>query len=157
VDRGPIEVFGDFEEFKESGEVETLDDFEQLWKSYHPEETKWYKFQTAKYNDNLYFYLGGKLLWTIIDTEFQEESDKKGWNLQIPFELSDADEIIHMVTGTNFIGIVPDSVFPRYCHGLFPKEDRIIDFMNLGSDQEIVSAIVKKAHWYPLDRIEIAN
>jgi hypothetical protein len=62
-----------------------------------------------------------------------------------------------MVTGTNFIGIVPDSVFPRYCHGLFPKEDRIIDFMNLGSDQEIVSAIVKKAHWYPLDRIEIAN
>lgn len=364
VDRGPIEVFGDFEEFKESGEVETLDDFEQLWKSYHPEETKWYKFQTAKYNDNLYFYLEGKLLWTIIDTEFQEESDKKGWNLEyyerlacwlmekiteetnklqqdvnaynsyiqknlpwskrlgkivrkdfweimgtetirpdlklgseliekfkmamthtkenqfpllpemtanlyfrvceigydangyfkdkansisfrekylsfadgrdaglrdidgdsaeafnewyhsgsrigahpweicrggnsthislyvlnengkwifdlagpsivrveetvrmavalnenkIPFELRDADEIIHMVTGTDYIGIVPDTVFPRYCHGLFPKEDRIIDFMNLGSDQEIVSAIVKKAHWYPLDRIEIAN
>jgi hypothetical protein len=62
-----------------------------------------------------------------------------------------------MVTGTNFIGIVPDSVFPRYCHCLFPKEDRIIDFMNLGSDKEIVPAIVKKAYWYPLNRIEVVN
>lgn len=71
--------------------------------------------------------------------------------------MRDADEIIHMVTGTDFIGIVPDSVFPRYCHGLFPKEDRIIDFMNLGSDKEIVPSIVKKAYWFPLNRIEIVQ
>ncbi|MBW6536846.1 MAG: hypothetical protein K0B11_17695 [Mariniphaga sp.] len=65
VDRGPIEAFGNFEEFHESGEVETRNDFDQLWKDYYPEETKWYKFQTAKYEDNLYFYFGGKLLWTV--------------------------------------------------------------------------------------------
>jgi hypothetical protein len=362
VKRGPIEAFGNFEEFKESGEVETMEEFEQLWKDYYPETTKWYKFQTAKYEDNLYFYFGGKLLWTVNENEFREEEAKTGWNLefyerfarrllekitdeteklkkdadaynsyieqnlawskrlgkirrkdfweimgtetirpdlklgpelieklkmavahtkenqfpclpemtanlyfrvcevgydangyfkysaetlsprdkylsfadgrdaglrdidgdspeafnewynsgnrmgthpweicrggnsthislyvlrkdgkwifdlagssvvrveetvrmaiafwesQIPFELWDADEIVRMVTGEDFIGIVPDTVFPRYCHSLFPEENRIMDFMNLGSDKEIVSAVVEKAQWFPLERIEI--
>jgi len=29
--------------------------------------------------------------------------------------------------------------------------------MNLGSDNKIVPAIVEKAYWYPLERIEISN
>jgi hypothetical protein len=74
---------------------------------------------------------------------------------KIPFDLRDADEIVRMVTGEDFIGIVPDTIFPRYCHSLFPKEDRIIDFMNLGSDKETVPTIVEKVKWYPLERIEI--
>jgi hypothetical protein len=362
AERGPMEAFGNFEEFKESGEVETQDDFEQLWKDYYSEETKWYKFQTAEFENNLYFYFGGKLLWTIDAIEFQEEDDKKGWNLEyferfacwllekitdettklrkdvnaynlyirknlpwskrlgkirrkdfweiigtetirpdiklgdelieklkmavsqmkenqfpmlpemtanlyfrvceicydangyfknkantlssrdeylsfsdgrdaglrdidgdsseafnewyhggthigshpweicrggnsthislyvlykngkwifdlagssivrveetvrmavtlyenkIPFELRDAEEIVRMVTGIDYIGIVPDTVFPRYCHSLFPREDHIIDFMNLGSDNDIVPAIVEKTQWYPLKKIEI--
>jgi hypothetical protein len=76
---------------------------------------------------------------------------------QIPFELRDADEIVRMVTGEDFIGIVPDTVFPRYCHSYFPKEDRIIDFMNLGSDKEIFPAVVEKTEWFPLERIEIGR
>jgi len=364
IERGPIEAFGNFEEFQESGEVETMNDFEQLWIEYYPDETKWYKFQTAKYEDNLYFYFGGKLLWTVQLNKFREEDAKTGWNLEyyerfagwllekitdetnklkkdedaynayiqhnlawskrlgkicrkdfweimgtetirpdlklgpglieklkmavahakenqfpllpemtanlyfrvceigydangyfkssaetlsprdkylsfadgrnaglrdvdgdspeafnewynsgsrtgahpweicrggnsthislyvlnkngkwifdlagssivrveetvrmavafyenkIPFELRDAVEIVRMVTGEDFIGIVPDTVFPRYCHSLFPDEDRIIDFMNLGSDKEIVPAVVEKAQWYPLGRIEVGS
>jgi hypothetical protein len=79
---GPIEIFGDFEEYKESGEVDTYEDFEDLWRDYYPDETKWYKFQTAKLFDNLYFYLGGKLLWTIPENECREESDKRHWDLE---------------------------------------------------------------------------
>jgi len=75
----------------------------------------------------------------------------------IPFELRDVDEIVRMVTGEDFIGIVPNTVFPRYCHSLFPEKDQIIDFMNLGSDKKIIPAIVEKAHWYPLERIEIGS
>jgi hypothetical protein len=82
VERGTIEAFGNFEEFKESGEVETMEDFEQLWKDYYPEETKWYKFQTAKYEENLYFYFGGKLLWSVKGNGFQEEDAKADWNLE---------------------------------------------------------------------------
>src|SRR5690606_37694146 len=53
-----------------------------LWKDYYPDETKWYKFQTAKYEDNLYFYFGGKLLWTVNENKFREEDAKTGWNLE---------------------------------------------------------------------------
>lgn len=361
VERGPIEAFGDFEDWKESGEVESEDELEDLWREYFPDETKWYKFQTAKYKDDLYFYLENKLIcsiniveetvnsnltghddfkpfvdwllektedemnklkhdailynnyiqqnlpwskrygrilrmdfWDILGEEthrpdiglgkeiieklkkavegfrnqeikllpemtaneffriceigydannyFKDKtkilsplekylsmadgrdaglrdiegdspqafhdwyrsgatmgahpweicrggnsthislfvSEKSGkWAVRIagssigrveetarmavalhenkiPFELSDAEEIVRMVTGIDFIGIVPDTVFPRYCHSLFPKEDRIIDFMNLGYDKELVPKIVEKTFWYPLEEIKLA-
>jgi hypothetical protein len=75
---------------------------------------------------------------------------------KIPFELTDAEEIVRMVTGNDFIGIVPDTVFPRYCHSLFPKEDRIISFMNLDSDKGLVPKIAAKTYWYPLEEIKLA-
>jgi hypothetical protein len=58
-----------------------------------------------------------------------------------------------MVTGSDYIGIVPDNVFPRYCHSLFPKEDKIIDFMNLKFYDELIPKIIKKTFWYPLEEI----
>ena len=39
--------------------------------------------------------------------------------------------------------IDPDKFLPRYCHSLFPKEDKIIDFMNLGFDIKIIPEIIK--------------
>lgn len=74
----------------------------------------------------------------------------------IPFELSDAENIVRMVTGNDYIGIVPKYIFPRYCHGFFPKEDEIIDFMNLGYDTDITSKIVGMTYWYPLEWITLA-
>lgn len=67
--------------------------------------------------------------------------------------ISLAEEIFRMVTGSDYIGIVPDYHFPRYCHSLFPAEDRIIDFMNLG--YEDTEDIIKYAYWYPVEKIEI--
>ena len=75
---------------------------------------------------------------------------------KIPFDLRDANEIVRMVTGIDFIGIVPDNIFPCYCHSLFPKEDKIIDFMNLDYDKAISLKIIEKAFWYPLDEILLA-
>ena len=360
VERGRIKAFGDYADYKESGEVENEDDFEQLWKDYYPNETKWYKFQTSKYKDDLYFYFEDKLfcsinineeptvgkyvdykkgerffkwllekitdeitklfndsttynnylrhnlpyekrygrikrsdLWQILGTDtirpdisLSPETIKKlelavdemgkeeipllsemtsnqffriceicyeandyfknssetltplekylsmadgrdaglrkidgnsseafhtwyhswgsvgahpweicrggnsthislyvsaqngKWGIRlagssivrveetvrmavalyennVPFELSQAKEIVQMVTGNDFIGIVLETVFPRYCHSLFPDEDNIIDFMNLGRDKEITPKIIEKSHWYPLDKIEL--
>ncbi len=361
VSRGPISVFGDYEEYRESGEVETFEEFEQLWKDYYPEESSWYRLDTAKYQNELFFYLDGKLIcsikqdapqvkapvfdsdyfdrfaewlltkvvsetdrlktdeaaynqfieqnlpktkrfgrikridfWDIMGDEtfrpdknlvdktieklkivvektksqnilpiekmtageffriceicydansyfqdsqlqltakekyvkmadgrdgglreleenspsaFQEWyhssvrlgghpweicrggnsthislyiSDVQGkWKVRlagssivrveetvkmavalydkgIPFELSDAENIVRMVTGNDYIGIVPEYILPRYCHGLFPKEDQIIDFMNLGYDTDITSKIVGITYWYPLEWITLA-
>jgi hypothetical protein len=363
VERGSIENFGDFEEYVESGEVNSLDEFLELWKAYYPEKTKWYKFQTAKFRDDLYFYFGDKQIftinnqlqtvsrskycqnlasfelfvqwlseriieeisklkidptaynqyiqknlpwtkrvgrikridfWNILGTEtlrpdiglgekliselkdaisvmkekeiqlVQEMTANKffriceicfdsndyfkkrketltprekyismadgrdaglrningdspqafsewytgnsfgahPWEIcrggnsthislfvsiyngrwairlagssimrveetarmavalyqnNIPFELSDAEQIANMVTGTDFIGIVPDNVTPRYCHSLFPPEDQIIDFMNFGFDMDIRSKIIEKTYFYPLKKIEIVK
>lgn len=358
VERGPSEAFGDYEEFRENGEVQSLVEFEQLWKEYYPEKTKWYIFKTSKFRDEKYFYLNEKLFciiqekdpplnynasvsgclelfinwlqarilvemrrlrqnpkaynsyiqqnlswskrfgrikrkdyWDIIgddtirpDKNLEEETIKKliifvetlkergvpllqemtanmffrmceicydaidyfkkleerftpcekylkmadgrdaglrniegdspkafynwyhcpqilgahpweicrggnsthislfiseisgKWDVRlsgssivrveetvrmavalfenkIPFQLSDAEKIVRMVTGNDFIGIVPDTVFPSYCHSLFPREDNIIDFMNLGSEKEILPKIIEKTYWFPLEEI----
>ncbi len=358
VERGSVEAFGSFEEFLEEGEVETIEEFDQLWKDYYPEETKWYEFGTSLYRSEKYFFFDDKLFaivdveqppsdiqiyysedlkifidwlreriafeinklrenpqeyndnlrrnlswvkrygrisrkefWDIlgdeavrVDLNLGEEKvqrlrdiigemqkreefvlskmtaneffriceicydandyfeDKKkalsplekylamsdgrdaglrnipedsaeefskwyhswevvgahpweicrggnsthislfvsetenNWKItlagssigrveetvrmavalhdnKIPFELRDAEEILRMVTGNDFIGIVPDNVFPRYCHSLFPREDRIIDFMNLKFLDEFIPEIIGKAFWYPLEEI----
>ena len=358
ISRGPISAFGDYDEHKESGEVETPEEFEQLWKDYYPEKTTWYRFDTAKFQSELFFHLDGKLIVSIREDEppgkapvfepdyFDRFADwllrkvvsetdklkndeaaynryiqqnlswskrfgrikrKDYWEIQgdeairpnkdldddsleklkivvektknqdipliekmtageflriceicydansyfknsqaqltpkekylqmadgrdgglrelaedsplafyewyhssvwagghpweicrggnsthislyisnaqgkwkvrlagssivrveetvkmavalydnsIPFELSDAEEILRMVTGNDHIGIVPEYIFPRYCHRFFPKEDQIIDFMNLGYDKETTGKIVEKTYWYPLEGI----
>jgi len=358
VERGPFDAFGDYEEFKENGLVKSPEEFDQYWKEYYPEETKWYKFQTSKFRDEKFFYLNDKLFCTIQDkdptTDFNssvsecfeqfinwlqerilvemsklrqnprdyntyirqnlswtkrfgrikrkdfwniigddalmtdknlgEETIRKlkvfvgaskkrttpllqemtaniyfrmceicydsndyfkhpevtltpsekylkladgrdaglrnidrdspeafyewyhsaerigahpweicrggnsthislfiseapnGWNIRlagssiarveetvrmavalfenkIPFQLSEDEEIVRMVTGNDFIGIVPDNIFPRYCQSLFPAEDNIIDFMNICFDKEVIPKIIEKTYWYPLEEI----
>lgn len=71
----------------------------------------------------------------------------------IPFNLRDAEALYRMATGADYIGIVPEYITPRYCQSLFPKEDRIIDFMNLFEEDE--AEVSKKTFWYPLDKIEL--
>ena len=42
VERGTIEDFGDYEDMYKTGEVESYEEFEQLWKDFYPKEQKWY-------------------------------------------------------------------------------------------------------------------
>ncbi|MCK5519573.1 MAG: hypothetical protein KAI81_00545 [Candidatus Marinimicrobia bacterium] len=70
---------------------------------------------------------------------------------QVPFILDHAEEIYKIAKGIDYIGIVPEGVIPRYCHGYFPQEDKIIDFMNL--DDEKSNEIIKLAYWYPLKEV----
>ena len=42
VERGTIEDFGDYEDMYKTGEVESYEGFEQLWKDFYPKEKKWY-------------------------------------------------------------------------------------------------------------------
>ena len=69
----------------------------------------------------------------------------------IPFVLHEAGAILRMVQGEDHIGIVPEPYLPVYCHSLFPPEDEIIDFMNLGWEKK--EEIIKRSYWYPLKRL----
>lgn len=75
------------------------------------------------------------------------------YNSRVPFKLEECEEIYRMVTGKDFIGIVPETIIPRYCHSLFPKKDKIIDFMNL--EFEYSNEIIKLAHWYPISELRL--
>jgi len=59
-----------------------------------------------------------------------------------------------MVTGKDYIGIVPEGIFPRYCDAWFPKEDGIIDYMILPWDK--TEEITKAVSWYPLEQVALA-
>ena len=74
---------------------------------------------------------------------------------EIPFILGRAEEIYRMACGVDYIGIVPETVTPRYCHSYFPKEDKIIDFMNLGTEK--AEEIIKRAFWYPLPEVHLTQ
>jgi len=72
---------------------------------------------------------------------------------RIPFILNKSVEILRMISGTDYIGIVPKTIVPRYCGSHFPSEDIIIDFMNLGFEK--AEEIIKKATWFPQKEIEL--
>lgn len=72
----------------------------------------------------------------------------------VPFKLNKSVEILRMITGVDFIGIVPRTIFPRYCHSHFEKEDMIIDFMNLGYDK--TDEIIQKATWFPPQEVTLS-
>ena len=73
----------------------------------------------------------------------------------IPFILTEAQGMLHMLEGSDYCGIVPKSVIPKYCHSCFPEEDEIIDFINPWHDKEIIEVIENYATWYPLDKLEL--
>jgi hypothetical protein len=72
----------------------------------------------------------------------------------VPFILDQAHEIKNMACGTDFIGIVNDLTLPRYCHSLFPPEDKIIDFMNLPFENR--EELINKAEWCNIEKIELS-
>jgi len=70
----------------------------------------------------------------------------------LPTYLRDGKELADMITGRDFIGIVPEDVFPRYCAQMF-TDKRIIDFMNLPYEE--TEAIIKASYWYPLREVRL--
>ena len=98
-------------------------------------------------------------LGEISDYEYQKRLDAAGYYFQIngkhrPFEsvtfytalstaglpvvLDDADEILARIDGSDYVGIVPHHVTPRYCESMFPKKyGNVIDFMHVYNEDMV--------------------
>lgn len=101
-----------------------------------------------KNNDGWYLRLAGSSCMRVVETvRFAAAL----YTNNIPFILSDAEEIYRMIRGVDYIGVVPETVFPRYCHSLFNEKERIIDFMNLGFEK--TDELIKLTKWYPIREI----
>lgn len=71
-----------------------------------------------------------------------------------PVVLEDAEEILARFDGTDYVGIVPHSVIPKYCEGMFPaKYGRVIDFMHV-YDEEI-EQYGSQIEWLPLEEAKL--
>jgi len=64
----------------------------------------------------------------------------------LPVFLNDCREIAAMLTGKDYIGIVPEGVVPCYCDSLFPDE-KMFTFMNLPWEEP--EKVEMAASWYP--------
>jgi len=72
---------------------------------------------------------------------------------EVPFVLNKKDEMLRMLKGLDYLGVVPENVTPRYCHSTFPAEDRINDFLNPWNDPELVAVVKARAEWYPVEAL----
>ena len=53
-------------------------------------------------------------------------------NAGLPVLISDAEEILARFDASDYMGIVPHDVIPKYCEGMFPNEyGKVIDFMHV--------------------------
>jgi len=74
---------------------------------------------------------------------------------KVPFILPHKEEMLRMLQGEDYIGIVPDNVTPRYCHACFPEKDHIYDFINLWSIAEDQDKLKDEIIWYPVQILEL--
>jgi len=73
----------------------------------------------------------------------------------IPIYLLHGKEIAAMLTGQDWIGIVPEGVLPRYCDSYFPDEKKILQFMNL--PEEKTEDFIAATEWYSVDEVRLAK
>lgn len=63
ADRGAPEDFYDYEELREDGDVDTYEEFLQMWMEYYPEEVNWFNLVTVEHEDYWAIFLGRKLIY----------------------------------------------------------------------------------------------
>ena len=105
--------------------------------------------EAAQHPNGYYFTVAGKHR-TFEAVSFYVALSDAG----LPVFLYDADAILARIEGTDYIGIVPHHVIPKYCEDMFPaKYGRVIDFMHVYDEDlaEYGDAI----EWLPMEEAEL--
>ena len=66
----------------------------------------------------------------------------------LPVIIYDAEEILARFDGTDYVGIVPHHIIPKYCEDMFPsKYGHVIDFAHVYDDE--IAAFGEDIEWLP--------
>jgi len=96
-----------------------------------------------------HFSLAGSSMGRSIETiKFYLALKEKG----MPVELRDSHELLKMVKGEDYIGIVPKDIAPVYCSLMFPNEN-MLTFMNL--PYEKTDEVIKNSSWYDIPDVQL--
>ena len=72
----------------------------------------------------------------------------------LPVILRDAKEILARFEETDYIGIVPHNIIPKYCEGMFPaKYGKVIDFMHVYDED--IALYGDQIEWLPLEEARL--
>lgn len=63
ADRGTIEDYGDYDEYKAEEIVENYEEFQDMWLDDYPDEVEWIHFVTIEHEDYRAMYLGRELIY----------------------------------------------------------------------------------------------
>ena len=152
-DEGLLEISGDsqkaFEEWYEKRSY-----MGHPWEICRGGNTTHISFTVHRYEKGWKLYLSGSSAGRVVETSKMAVAL---FEHEIPFILADAEQMLSMLKGNDYLGIVPEGIIPKYCHSYFPDEDNIHDFINPWYDKDIVKAIEKYAEWYPVEIIEIKS
>jgi len=108
TERGTIEEFGDYNEYLEYGDVESHEEFQELWLAYYPNELKWYKLTLTIYRDTTYIYLDGKL---VFQSATLQQHDYSVDNSELAMWLTDAvDTVLEMLRNETYNQFVADNL-----------------------------------------------
>ena len=66
---GKISDFGNYEEYLKEETVNNYKEFVELWKSYYPDEKKWYKFSFSTYGNEYFLFFDSELTFHITNLE----------------------------------------------------------------------------------------
>lgn len=107
--------------------------------------------EAAKQPRGFYFAVGGKHR-TFEAVNFFVALHNAG----LPVILHDADAILARISGTDYVGIVPHDVIPKYCESMFPsKYGRIIDFIHVYDEE--MELYGSEIEWMPIDKAELKD
>lgn len=74
----------------------------------------------------------------------------------LPVVLADAEAMLMRYEGRDLVGIVPETVVPAYCSGMFPAEcGRILDFMHVYDED--IDAYGDSIRWLPEEPAELVR
>lgn len=99
--------------------------------------------------EGYYLYLRGSSINRTIETlKFYNALNDSN----VPVVLSDIALLRDRITGDENVGIVPRTVFPRYCHSMFP-EGNVIDFIHLPDEKK--REVSKHCMWQTEPKVKL--
>ena len=153
--RGTIDDYGDYEEYLNYGEVESREEFEELWKMDYPKEEKWYCMYTKHFTRTTNeFYALGFNNKIVIQNEEIYDSD-------YTFDISNiineliliVKEIINKLGNNEYNSYIEENLDKRLRYGTITRKEYYSLFKDIRDDyleelsQDEINKFQKYVSW----------
>ncbi len=120
AERGPIEAFGDVEEWLEEGEVSSREDFESWWMEDFPRENKWFRLSAAEYRGHRTVCINHR---AVIQTNPRDTGEWVDLREFLQWAIDAARKTAEMVADGTYADAIEASIDPRDRFGTVSRAD----------------------------------